>query len=62
VAKPLPLEHKQAPGSVLAASRAGLDIACGRGALRLLKVQREGGRPVAIADFLNARAQARLFP
>jgi methionyl-tRNA formyltransferase len=47
---------------VLAASRAGLDIACGQGALRLLTVQREGGRPVAIADFLNARAQSRLFP
>jgi methionyl-tRNA formyltransferase len=61
-ARPLPLEHGQAPGSVLAASRAGLDIACGKGALRLLSVQREGGRPVAIADYLNARAQARLFP
>ena len=61
-ARPLPLEHGQPPGSVLAASRAGLDIACGRGALRLLSVQREGGRPVAIADFLNARAQSRLFP
>jgi len=61
-ARPLSLEHGQAPGSVLAASRAGLDIACGKGALRLLSVQREGGRPVAIADYLNARAQARLFP
>jgi methionyl-tRNA formyltransferase len=61
-AKALPLEHGQAPGSVLAASRAGLDLACGQGALRLLVVQREGGRPVAIGDYLNARAQARLFP
>ena len=61
-AKALPLEHGQAPGSVLAAGRAGLDLACGRGALRLLVVQREGGRPVAIGDYLNARAQARLFP
>ena len=61
-AKAFPIDHGQVPGSVLAASRAGLDIACGKGALRLLKVQREGGRPIAIADFLNARAQARLFP
>lgn len=42
-------------GSVLAASRAGIDIACGTGALRLLVVQREGGKPVAAADYLNAR-------
>jgi methionyl-tRNA formyltransferase len=61
-ARPLPLEHGQPPGTVLAASRAGLDIACGQGALRLLVVQRECGRPMAVADFLNARAQARLFP
>jgi methionyl-tRNA formyltransferase len=61
-ARPLPLEHRQAPGTVLAAGRAGLDIACGKGALRLLVVQREGGRPMPVADFLNARAQARLFP
>jgi methionyl-tRNA formyltransferase len=61
-AKALPLAHGQAPGSILAASRAGLDLACGEGALRLLVVQREGGRPVAIGDYLNARAQARLFP
>ena len=54
-ARALPLDHHQAPGSVLLAARAGLDIACGEGALRLLQVQREGGRPIAIADYLNAR-------
>jgi methionyl-tRNA formyltransferase len=58
----LPLEHRQAPGSVLAASRAGMDIACGKGALRLLRVQRDGGRPIAIGDYLNARTQARPLP
>jgi len=61
-ARPLPLEHKQAPGTVLAAGRAGLDIACGKGALRLLRVQRDGGRPIEVADYLNARTQPRLFP
>jgi len=61
-AKPLPLEHKQAPGTVLAAGRAGMDIACGSGALRLLRVQRDGGRPIAVADYLNARVHPRLFP
>jgi methionyl-tRNA formyltransferase len=55
----LDLPHDQAPGHVLAASRAGLDIACGAGALRLLQVQRDGGRAVAIADYLNARAALR---
>jgi methionyl-tRNA formyltransferase len=36
-----------------------MDIACGDGALRLLKVQREGGRAVDIADYLNARQDLR---
>jgi methionyl-tRNA formyltransferase len=54
-ARALPLEHHQAPGSILLAARSGLDIACGEGALRLLQVQREGGRPIAIGDYLNAR-------
>lgn len=44
-----------APGTVLAASKAGIDIACGQGALRLLSVQREGGKAIAAADYLNAR-------
>lgn len=44
-----------APGTLLAESPEGLDIACGKGVLRLTRVQREGGRPMAVADFLNAR-------
>ncbi len=44
-----------APGSVLAASAAGIDIACGEGALRLTRIQREGGRAQPVADYLNAR-------
>ena len=46
-----------APGTVLSATRDGLDIACGDGALRLLEVQREGGRALPVADYVNARRQ-----
>jgi methionyl-tRNA formyltransferase len=49
-----------APGSILHASRDGLVVACGEGALRLLQVQREGGRPMAAAEYLNARPQLRV--
>jgi methionyl-tRNA formyltransferase len=45
------------PGSVLAASADGIDIVCSRGLLRLLRVQREGGRAQPVADYLNARRQ-----
>ena len=54
-ARALGLEHGQPPGTVLAAGREGLDVACGEGALRLLQVQREGGRVLPVADYLNAR-------
>ncbi|MFT4179123.1 MAG: methionyl-tRNA formyltransferase [Thermomonas sp.] len=47
--------HTAAPGSVLRASREGIDIACGIGALRIRSLQREGGKPVSAQDYLNAR-------
>lgn len=47
--------HGQAPGTVLAASRDGIDIACGQGVLRLRTLQREGGKAITAADYLNAR-------
>ena len=47
------------PGRVLAASRDGIDIACAEGALRLLAVQRAGGRRIGVADYLNARPELK---
>lgn len=52
--------HGQAPGTVLAASREGIDIACGQGALRLRTLQREGGKAITAADYLNARRDLRV--
>jgi methionyl-tRNA formyltransferase len=54
-AQALDLGHDADPGTVLAASRAGIDVACARGALRLLELQRPGGRRLGAADYLNGR-------
>lgn len=51
----LDLDHAAAPGTLLGASREGIDIACGQGVLRLRTVQRDGGRAITAADWLNAR-------
>jgi methionyl-tRNA formyltransferase len=51
----LPLAHSAAPGEVLVATRQGIDIACGEGALRIRVLQRAGGKPITAADWLNAR-------
>ena len=58
-AEVLATQHQAEPGSVLHAGPDGLDVACGQGALRLLEVQRAGGRRMAIADYLNARPDVR---
>lgn len=41
-----------APGVILSADRDGIIVACGSGALRLLEVQREGGKRLSAAQFL----------
>jgi len=55
----VPAAQAAAPGSVLAAGREGIDVACGEGALRIRVLQREGGKAITAADFLNARPQLR---
>ncbi len=58
-ALPLAIGHRSAPGTVIATGRDGIDVACGEGALRLLQLQREGGRALAAADYLNSRPALR---
>lgn len=48
----------QQPGRILAAGKQGIDIACAEGALRLLSLQRDGGRVLTAAEYLNARPLA----
>ncbi|MBE2213445.1 MAG: methionyl-tRNA formyltransferase [Opitutaceae bacterium] len=45
-----------APGTVLAGGGDALAVATGRGVLRLLRLQRPGGRMLAAAEFLRGRA------
>ncbi len=42
-----------APGEILQAGRDGVDVACGEGVLRLTDLQRQGGRRMSAAEFLN---------
>jgi methionyl-tRNA formyltransferase len=48
------------PGTLLRAGREGIDIACGDGVLRVRVLQREGGRAITAADYLNARQDLRV--
>jgi methionyl-tRNA formyltransferase len=54
-ASALVLDHAATPGTLLSAGRDGLDVACGLGVLRIRTLQREGGKAITAADFLNAR-------
>ena len=49
-----PLDPSGQPGQVLAAGKDGIDVATGRGVLRLLELQRPGKRRTCVSDYLNA--------
>ena len=51
--------HNAMPGTVVAASREGIDIACGKNILRVTAVQRAGGKRITATDYLNARPELR---
>jgi methionyl-tRNA formyltransferase len=45
-----------AAGMIVSAGKQGIDVACGKGCLRLLEIQLPGGKRLSAADFLNARS------
>jgi methionyl-tRNA formyltransferase len=52
----MPTDTGQAPGTVLSAGREGIDVATGKGVLRILELQAAGGRAQSASDFANGRA------
>jgi methionyl-tRNA formyltransferase len=52
----MPTDTGQAPGTVLSAGREGIDVATGKGVLRILDMQAAGGRAQSASDFANGRA------
>ena len=45
------------PGSILAADKTGLTVACGEGALRLTRLQLPGGKALNFSDLYNSRRE-----
>lgn len=45
------------PGTILAADKTGLTVACGQGALRLTRLQLPGGKPLSFTDLYNSRRE-----
>ena len=50
-------EAQGAPGAILEASKEGLIVACGVGALRLTRLQLPGGKPLNFTDLFNSRRE-----
>ena len=50
-------EGQGQPGQILSASKEGLSVACGVGALRLTRLQLPGGKALAFADLYNSRRE-----
>ena len=41
------------PGEILGLTKTGLLVACGQGAVEILKLQAEGGKPMAAPDYFR---------
>jgi methionyl-tRNA formyltransferase len=49
------LDHGSIPGTVLSATHEGIDVVCGTGILRILRLQLAGRKPLAAAQFLQGQ-------
>jgi methionyl-tRNA formyltransferase len=49
-------DHDKEPGTVLKANKGGIEIATGEQVLRLLELQRPGGKRISAAEYLNSRS------
>jgi methionyl-tRNA formyltransferase len=47
--------RETAPGTVVAATPDGIDVACGRGVLRILRLQLAGRKPLAAHEFIKGQ-------
>jgi len=56
-AEPLSGSTNHIPGTVLQASKHGVDVAAGEGVLRLQRMQSAGGKPLDVAAFLNGNQE-----
>jgi methionyl-tRNA formyltransferase len=56
-AKAITMQQQAEPRTILHVSRDGIDIATGKGALRLLQVQLPGGKVLSVSDFYNAHRE-----
>lgn len=52
-AQAVPCAGEAAPGRIVAVTDAGVDVVCGEGCLRLMQLQRPGGKRLPVADFLR---------
>lgn len=49
------LDRESIPGTVLSATHEGIDVVCGTGILRILRLQLAGRKPLAAAQFLQGQ-------
>ena len=54
-ARPLETSSGAAPGTVLAATPNGIDVACGSGVLRVLRLQLAGRKPLLAQEFIKGQ-------